>query len=345
MSSTATISAGVPNSRGQLERVAAADLEAAVVREAAAERVRGRELLRRRRPWRRASHTGPCGRCAAGSTTEPPAEPGVRDGLAYALFLPRRGAAAGGVVILHGAGSQKENHFDFARACRAAGLAAVAFDQRGHGESDGALDGRAIDDVATMARRCCRTARRSRCAGRAWAAGSRSPRAPRWTRAAVVAICPASGAQLARGLADRRFAVPRRPGLARARCSTTTDLLRRRGGARRAGSCSCTPRATRTCPVEHSRALHAAAPGSRIEVVPGGDHRSVQHDPELQALAVRFLGAARGAAAAAAPSSPGPIMGGDRRARSTTASASATRRPAARTRASPRRSTPRSATR
>jgi fermentation-respiration switch protein FrsA (DUF1100 family) len=42
-------------------------------------------------------------------------------------------------------------------------------------------------------------------------------------------------------------------------------------------------------PVEHSRALHAAAPESRIEVVPGGDHRSVQHDPEMQALAVRFL--------------------------------------------------------
>src|SRR4051812_40080533 len=82
--------------------------------------------------------------------TEPPAEQGVRDGLAYALFLPD-GEPSGGVVVLHGAGSQKENHFDFARGCRAAGLAAVAFDQRGHGASGGALDGRAIDDVATIA--------------------------------------------------------------------------------------------------------------------------------------------------------------------------------------------------
>ena len=45
---------------------------------------------------------------------EPPAELGTRDGLAYALFLPE-GEAAGGVVVLHGAGSCKENHFDFAR--------------------------------------------------------------------------------------------------------------------------------------------------------------------------------------------------------------------------------------
>jgi uncharacterized protein len=42
-------------------------------------------------------------------------------------------------------------------------------------------------------------------------------------------------------------------------------------------------------PVEGSRELHAAAPGSRLVAVPGGDHRSVQHDPELQALAVRFI--------------------------------------------------------
>src|SRR5512133_2837716 len=81
---------------------------------------------------------------------EPPAELGTRDGLAYALFLPADDSA-GGVVMLHGAGSQKENQFDVARALRAAGVAAVCFDQRGHGESDGALGAGALDDVATMA--------------------------------------------------------------------------------------------------------------------------------------------------------------------------------------------------
>src|SRR3954452_7209212 len=82
--------------------------------------------------------------------TEPPADSGVRDGLSYALFMPST-APAGGVVVIHGAGSQKENHFDFARECRAAGLAAVCFDQRGHGASEGALDGRAVEDVGTVA--------------------------------------------------------------------------------------------------------------------------------------------------------------------------------------------------
>ena len=42
-------------------------------------------------------------------------------------------------------------------------------------------------------------------------------------------------------------------------------------------------------PVEHSRELHAAAPGSRLVEAPGGHHRSIQHDPEFQALSVRFL--------------------------------------------------------
>src|SRR6478609_6510688 len=130
--------------------------------------------------------------------TEPPADTGVRDGLSYALFLPADDAA-GGVVVIHGAGSQKENHFDFARACRAAGLAAVAFDQRGHGASDGALDGRVIDDVATIAALLpdgAPVALRGSSMG-GWLALAAG--------AALVAICPASGAQLRRGLEDRRF--------------------------------------------------------------------------------------------------------------------------------------------
>jgi pimeloyl-ACP methyl ester carboxylesterase len=217
--------------------------------------------------------------------TEPPADIGVRDGLSYALFVPD-GPPSGGVVVLHGAGSQKENHYDFARECRAAGLAAVAFDQRGHGESDGALDGRAIEDVATIASVLPEGAplalRGSSMGGwLALAAGAALD------AAAVVAICPASSEQLARGLSDRRFAF-------RADEATLGTLL----------AATDLPAAAETLgdrlllmhaegdedvPVEHSRALHAAAPESRIEVVPGGDHRSVQHDPEMQALSVRFV--------------------------------------------------------
>src|SRR3954447_10254416 len=76
-------------------------------------------------------------------------ELGVRDGLAYALFLPE-GEPSAGVVILHGAGSAKESHFDFARVARERGVAALAYDARGHGRSDGALGPGAIDDVLAM---------------------------------------------------------------------------------------------------------------------------------------------------------------------------------------------------
>src|SRR5918997_5973282 len=81
----------------------------------------------------------------------PPAPPelGTRDGLSYALFLPEDGAETG-VVILHGAGSAKESHFDFARSCRDDGMAALAYDARGHGRSDGAFGPGAIDDALAM---------------------------------------------------------------------------------------------------------------------------------------------------------------------------------------------------
>jgi pimeloyl-ACP methyl ester carboxylesterase len=44
-------------------------------------------------------------------------------------------------------------------------------------------------------------------------------------------------------------------------------------------------------PVEHSRELarQMTAPGSRLITVPGGHHRSIQHDPELQAISLRFI--------------------------------------------------------
>ena len=44
-------------------------------------------------------------------------------------------------------------------------------------------------------------------------------------------------------------------------------------------------------PVEHSRELaeRTSNPHSRLIAVPGGHHRSVQHDAELQAISLRWL--------------------------------------------------------
>jgi uncharacterized protein len=215
---------------------------------------------------------------------EPPSELGNRDGLAYALFLPERDAG-GGVVILHGAGSCKESHFDFARSLRAAGLAAVVFDQRGHGASEGALGAGALDDVATMAGLLAPgpVALRGSSMGGFMAlhAGARMD------AAAVVAICPAWGELLLRGLRDDRFTF-------RADTPALEELFAAaddRAAAAALGERLLLQHAEgdESVPIADSRALHDAAPGSRLVAVPGGHHRSVQHDGELQALAVRFL--------------------------------------------------------
>jgi alpha-beta hydrolase superfamily lysophospholipase len=226
----------------------------------------------------------------------------VHDGLSYSLWLPK-GKASGGVVVLHGAGSCKENHHDFARAALGAGLAAIAFDQRGHGESEGPLDGRALQDVARIAA-FLRThlndpgapiaLRGSSMGGYLSLVSAADARA-----AAVVAICPASAEGLRRGLAEGRFTFDAdEPALdaflaehdereATAALEVPVLLLHAEGDEQ--------------VPVEQSRELAqlTRSPHSRLIAVPGGHHRSVQHDPDLQAVSVRFIARALAAAASA----------------------------------------------
>jgi uncharacterized protein len=232
---------------------------------------------------------------------ELPSEMGVDDGLAYSLWLPasappdegsnsRRGAA-GGVVILHGAGSCKENHHDFARVALGAGLAAIAFDLRGHGESQGVMDGRPID----ADQRDCG----------AGAPGDRNPpialrgssmggylalvSAGRVGAAAVVAICPAGGEGLRRGLAAGRFTF--------AADAPAFDAFLAAHNVRTATRALDVPvlllhaEGDEQVPVEHSRELAALlrSPRSRLIALPGGHHRSIQHDGEMQAVSLRFI--------------------------------------------------------
>jgi pimeloyl-ACP methyl ester carboxylesterase len=218
-------------------------------------------------------------------TVPEPDEAGTIDGLAYALYRPEA-ECVGGVVVCHGAGSAKENHLDFARACRAHGLACAVFDQRGHGATGGALDARAIEDVGRIASLLG-----------AGPIGLRGSSMGGWLvlaaaghvgASAVVAICPASGEGLLRGLRDGRLDF-----------SADIDALEtliETHDTTTAGAAALGERllllhaeGDEVVPVERSRALHAAAPGSRYVEVPGGHHRSVQHDNDLQAVALRFL--------------------------------------------------------
>jgi uncharacterized protein len=219
---------------------------------------------------------------------EPPAEIGMHAGLSFALFLPATTPVAT-VVVLHGANSCKESHFDFGRACRADGLAAISFDMRGHGESEGPMDERALDDVATMAALARDRTGIAALALRGSSMGGYLAlvAAHASDARAVVAICPASGAGLARGLRTGRFEF-------RADADAMRALLAEHDELRAAEQLDVPllllhAEGDEVVPVEHSRALHVAAAGSRLIAVPGGHHRSVQHDPELQALAIRFI--------------------------------------------------------
>jgi pimeloyl-ACP methyl ester carboxylesterase len=218
-------------------------------------------------------------------TPDPPAERGVHEGLAYTLWLPKK-PPWGGMVVIHGANSCKENHHDMARAARAAGLAAVAFDLRGHGETGGRLDGRLIEDVATMAALLPRpVALRGSSLG-GWLAIAAAERAG---AAAVVAVCPASSEGLTQGIRTGRLDFPvdrpaaeallaeHDPGLVVERSTVPLMLLHARGDE--------------IVPFEHSVELHrrSVAEPKQLILVPGGHHRSIQHDAELQGEALRFV--------------------------------------------------------
>ena len=115
--------------------------------------------------------------------------------------------------------------------------------------------------------------------------------------AAVVAICPAPAELLRAGLQHHRFGFAADHEQLGAfldghdlHAALDTDLaaipvliLHAEGDER--------------VPVEASRELEPALhhPDSRLIVVPGGHHRSIQHDDELQSISLRFLQRALGA--------------------------------------------------
>ncbi|MEA2420294.1 MAG: uncharacterized protein QOE60_2500 [Thermoleophilaceae bacterium] len=220
-----------------------------------------------------------------------PPQLGELDGLAYALFLPD-GEPRAGVVILHGAGSAKESHFDFARGCRADGIAALAYDARGHGRSEGEFGPGAIDDALAMVEllrgHTSQVALRGSSMGgfQAIHAGARDP-----SLCAVVAICPAPDDLLLRSLRsgeEMRFRcdVP-----ATERWLATLDVYTAVGelGAQTA-LLLMHARGDEQIPWTVSEELHAAAhEPKRLLVLPGGHHRSLQHDLELQAVSRRFI--------------------------------------------------------
>lgn len=235
-----------------------------------------------------------------------PSESGRLDGIAYDLWLPP--APPGpvpAVLIIHGAGSQKENHADFARAAVAHGFAALGFDNRGHGATEGELGPGVADDlqslVGFLAERPevdeARIATRGSSMGgllaiHAGAAGDGV--------AAVAAICPAAEWMMAedvRRVADGE-APP--PGSAleemRLDARALVDWLDGHDVADAVERMGSKPlllihaRGDEVVPCSHSEELYRrATEPKRLLLLEGGHHRSLQHDAEIQGETLRWL--------------------------------------------------------
>jgi alpha-beta hydrolase superfamily lysophospholipase len=220
---------------------------------------------------------------------------GRHNGLAYALWLPDDPGPYPGVVVVHGAGSRKENHADFARLATASGWAALAFDLPGHGKSEPEMTGAAVDAVISMVDLLAvqpevdpaRIAVRGSSLGGFLAilAAAASP-----DIAGVIAICPASEDHLARGVRSGRFEMRIGEPLDLEGWLVTQDV----GEAveRIAGRPLILLHAEgdTQIPSDHSEELYQRAGEPRkLVIAPGGAHTTVQHDPELQGTALRWL--------------------------------------------------------
>jgi dienelactone hydrolase len=227
----------------------------------------------------------------------PPSDVGVHDGRPFMLWLPDSPGPWPGMVILHGAGSRKENHGDFGRACAASGWAAIAYDQRGHGEAEDSMSPEALADVSKMARfladldgvdatRVC--VRGSSMGGfMAIQAAATSDGI-----AGAVAICPAGAQHLTRGLQneDLRMRIDPAGASALAAWLAEHDLRHAVELMDSKPLLLIHARGDDQIPADWTEELHARAGEPRkLILLPGGHHRSAQHDPELHGIALRWL--------------------------------------------------------
>ncbi len=226
-----------------------------------------------------------------------PSVSGVHLGRPFWLWLPSSPPPWPAMIVLHGAGSAKENHADFARMCQAGGWAAIAYDQRGHGEASDEMGPGALADVAAMASFLGahdgvdpeRIVVRGSSMGGFMAIHSA---ATATVLAGAIAICPAGEEHLLRGL--RSGELQFRAGTeARAVLAAWLGEHDLREAAELMGAKPLIllhARGDERIPSEFTEELaRRKPPPVKTIIVPGGHHRSVQHDAELQAVALDWI--------------------------------------------------------
>ncbi len=226
------------------------------------------------------------------------------DGLTLAghLYLPAGQPPYPAVIICHGLISRKENHAEFACFLQGQGFAALAFDFRGHGESQGYLDAGTLHDIGAAIAYLRgwpevdvgRLAIRGSSMGGYYAihAGAAYP-----DLKAVVAICPGSEADLERGLSRADFSISEVEG-ARLRLARSEYLSYLRQHDIFAAVPRISPRALflihcqgdELIPYQNSQRLYElAGQPKKLLLLEGGDHRTAQHDPAVHKATVNWL--------------------------------------------------------
>jgi len=201
-----------------------------------------------------------------------------RDGRQIKALLAEGDLGAPGVVILHGYGSRKDNHVDFAARLQGLGMWVLIPDLRGHGGTPGPMDEGMIGDVlAALDDLTYRGAGALGIRGSSMGGFLALTCAPMHHDVqAAVAICPARPQSLAMRLGDdwplRHPLGPstwRHDGIARGFWHATGDDVVPWG-------------------VTYDLWSRAAQP-KHLRIEMGGHHQSLQHDPRVQQATAAFL--------------------------------------------------------
>ncbi len=228
--------------------------------------------------------------------------------LAAHLYLPEQKSQwSPGIIVCHGFGSRKEHHADLGMAAAAQGFVTLIMDLRGHGESQGQLDANIFNDVAAAllflqnrpeVNPMSIAVRGSSLGG--WLAVHTASHLE--DLSPVVAFCPASDKGLLAlmeevAMVQRGHESPMVSGeLPRVNVNSLIQLLYRLDITRAARKLSPRPLLLVHCegdevvPSHLSERLYAAAGEPKsLWLLPGGDHRFAQHDPETNARVLEWI--------------------------------------------------------
>ena len=228
--------------------------------------------------------------------------------LAANLYLPAAGEGwADGIIVCHGFGSCKESYVDFGERASGMGFAVLAMDLRGHGESQGEMDGNLFNDVAAALLYL-----QSRPEVNPTSISIRGASMGGWLAihtaahlidiTSVVAYCPINETLLAIlieevSMVQRGHASSLVPDdLPRVDVGSMARLLYRLDIARVARRISPRPlllvhsEGDQVVPPHVSQRIYDSAPEPKsLWLLPGGDHHFAQHDPDTDTRVLQWL--------------------------------------------------------